>query len=163
MISSSFVSGHPGKYSHETPHEYLSGWANLSYCKYFQSNIIISLIWHFFSNSDFLSRICCDLFTTSFVFAEATSSHFFSVTTSTQQLLLRSSYFFRTTAFLRSSFFRTVTFSQQLFFQNSYFQSKTSTEQLLLENSMKNGNILHENRKFFKRVTFWNLFGGGIV
>ena len=102
-------------------------------------------------------------FQDSFVFGEATSSHFFSVTTSTQQLLLRSSYFFRTTAFLRSSFFRTVTFSQQLFFQNSYFQSKTSTEQLLLESSMKNGNILHENRKFFKRVTFWNLFGGGIV
>ena len=30
MISSSVGSGHPGKYSYETPHEYLKGWRNLS-------------------------------------------------------------------------------------------------------------------------------------
>ena len=37
------------------------------------------------------------------------------------QLLFRSSFFFRASAFLRSSFFRTVTSSQLLFFKNSYF------------------------------------------
>ena len=30
MISSSVGSGHPGNHSYEIPHEYLSGWANLS-------------------------------------------------------------------------------------------------------------------------------------
>ena len=50
------------------------------------------------------------LFQDNFILGEATSSHFFRVTTSTQQLLFRGSYFFRT-----------VTFSQELFFQNSFF------------------------------------------
>ena len=53
------------------------------------------------------------------IFGEATSLHFFRVTTSTQQLHFWSSYFFRAAAFF--SFFRTVTFSYQLFFQNSFF------------------------------------------
>ena len=30
MIYSSVGSGHPGKYSYETPREYLKGWGNLS-------------------------------------------------------------------------------------------------------------------------------------
>ena len=30
MTSSSVGSGHPGKYSYEILHEYLSGWGNLS-------------------------------------------------------------------------------------------------------------------------------------
>ena len=59
------------------------------------------------------------LFQDSFILGEATSSHFFRVTTSTQQSLFRSSYFFRTAAFF--SFFRTVTFSQELFSQKSFF------------------------------------------
>ena len=59
------------------------------------------------------------LFQDNFIFGEATSSHFFRVTTLTQQLHFRSTYFFRTATFL--SFFRAVTFSQQLFFQNSFF------------------------------------------
>ena len=59
------------------------------------------------------------LFQGNSIFGEATSLHFFRVTTSTQQLHFRSSYFFRAAAFF--SFFRTVTFSYQLFFQNSFF------------------------------------------
>ena len=59
------------------------------------------------------------LFQDNFIFGEATSSHFFRVTTSRQQLLFWDSYFFRTAAFF--SFFRTVTFSQGLFFQSSFF------------------------------------------
>ena len=58
-------------------------------------------------------------FQDNFILGEATSSHFFRVTTSTQQSLFRSSYFFRTAAFF--SFFRTVTFSQELFSQKSFF------------------------------------------
>ena len=53
------------------------------------------------------------------ILVEGTPLNFFRVTTSTQQLLFRSSYFFRTAAVF--SFFRTVTFSQELFFQNSFF------------------------------------------
>ena len=48
------------------------------------------------------------LFQDNFILGEATSSHFFRVTTSTQQLLFRGSYFFVTAAFF-------------LLFQNSYF------------------------------------------
>ena len=59
------------------------------------------------------------LFQNNFILVEATSSLFFRVTTSTQQLLFWGSYFFRTAAVF--SFFRTVTFSQELFFQNSFF------------------------------------------
>ena len=59
------------------------------------------------------------LFQDNFILVEATSSHFFRVTTSTQQLLFRGSYLFRTAAVF--SFFRTFTFSQELFFQNSFF------------------------------------------
>ena len=69
------------------------------------------------------------LFQDNFILGEATSSHFFRVTTSTQQLLFRSSYFFRTAAFL--SFLRKVTFSQELFFQNSFFRSENSIEQAI--------------------------------
>ena len=76
------------------------------------------------------------------------------MTTSTQQLLSRSSYFFRTAAFLRSSSSRTVTFSQLLFQNSFFFQSKTSTEQRLLA-----------NRKLFRAVNLRNsyLFGAGIA
>ena len=62
------------------------------------------------------------LFQNSFIFGEATYSHFFRVTTLTQQLLFRSMYFFRAAAFLRSSLFLEQSlFSKQLSFQSSYF------------------------------------------
>ena len=59
------------------------------------------------------------LFQVNFILVEATSSYFLRVTTSTQQLLFGGSYFFRTAAIF--SFFGTFTFSQELFFQNSFF------------------------------------------
>ena len=86
-----------------------------------QLNVITSLICFLFF---FKWRIpfshVLRLFRDSFIFGEATYSHFFRVTTLTQQLISRSSYFFRTAPFLRS-FFRTVISLQQLFFRNSYF------------------------------------------
>ena len=122
MISSSAVSGHAGKNSYEIPHEYLSGWGNLSWeiirIEYnHQSNL------RFFSNIDFPSSLLPspNFFRTALFLQKLHSSYFFRVTTLTQQLLFRSSYFFTTASFLRSSFFRTITFSHQLFFQNSFF------------------------------------------
>ena len=56
------------------------------------------------------------IFQNSFIFGEATYSHFFWVTNSTQQLLFRSSCFFWGTPFSEQSLF-----SKQLSFQNSYF------------------------------------------
>ena len=64
------------------------------------------------------------LFQDNFIYGEATFSQFFRVTTSTQQSLSRSCYFFRTAAFLRSSFFRTVTFSLLLFQISFIFRAK---------------------------------------
>ena len=66
------------------------------------------------------------LFQDNFIFGEATFSHFFRVTTATQQLHFRNKYF-----------------SEQLFFL--LFQNKDSTEQPFFE-----------NKKFFMAVTFWN-------
>ena len=112
MISFLVGSDH---YSYEIPNEYLSGWRNLS-----GKIISIKCFFFFFSNGHFPSRIFSDSYQYIFIFGEATSPHFFIVTTSRQQLLFRSGYFFWAAAFFRCSFFRTVT-SQYLFFQNSYF------------------------------------------
>ena len=118
MVSLSADSGQPGRYSCEVPHEYLEGWGNLLK----KLNVIASLVWFLFLKKRFPFSYMLPLFQDfqdNFILVEATSSHFFRVTTSTQQLLFRGSYFFRTAAVF--SFFRTVTFSQELFFQNSFF------------------------------------------
>ena len=89
------------------------------------------------------------IFQNSFIFGEATYSHFFWVTNSTQQLLFQSSCFFeellfQNSHFFRSSYlFRTVTFPERNFYQAGTFWEE----------------------KVFRAVTFWNsyLFGGGIV
>ena len=82
-------------------------------------NIIANLIWFLFFKQQFPFSHILRLFQENFILVKATSSHFFRVTTLTQQLLFQDSYFFRTAAFF--PFFRTVTFSQELFFQNSFF------------------------------------------
>ena len=107
MISSSVSSGYPGNYSYEIPHEYLSGWGNLS-------GKMISIKRNHWSNLDFFFKWrfpfshMLRLFQDNFIFEEATSSYFFRVTISTQ-LLFRSSYFFRAVAFF-----------EELLFQNSH-------------------------------------------
>ena len=116
-----------------------------------------------------------------FILGEATSSHFFRVTTSTQHLLFRDSYFFRTAAFF--PFFRTVTFSQELFFQNSFFfgvkllqsrhflRIRSSLRQLLFGTATLSGGtvqdkdilkranfsrqVLLHSINFFRKATFW--------
>ena len=115
MISSSFGSG---QYLWGISYKYLPGWGILS-------GKIISIKRNHHSNLGFIfkqrfpfSHVLA-LFQDNFISGEATSSHFFRVTTSTQQLYFRSSYFLRAAAFF--SFIRTVTLSQQLFFQNSFF------------------------------------------
>ena len=95
------------------------------------------------------------LYTFFLIFGEATSSHVFRETTSTQQRLFRVAISSEQLLFSRSSFFRKVTFLEAVIFSEQLlFQGKTSTEQPLFG-----------NRKFFRAVTFWNsyLLGGGIV
>ena len=119
MISSSVGSGHPGKYSYETPHEYLQGWGNLL-------GKIISVNRNHWSNLvSFFSQITIFLlayvatfsgqlyFGRSYFFTLFQSNYFDTTVTFSGKL------FFITAAFF--SFFRTVTFSQELFFQNSFF------------------------------------------
>ena len=96
-----------------------------------------------FSNSDFLSRMCCDFFRTT-LFLERLLFHTFS-----EWLLRHSSYIFGAdifseqllfSPFSEQSLFAAVFFSEWLLFQNETF-----TEQALLE-----------NEKFFTAVTFRN-------
>ena len=123
--------------------------------KYFQLNVITSLIWFlFFWNSDFSSHFShmLPLFQDNFISGEATSSHFFRVTNSTQQLLFRGSYFLITAAAAFFSFFRRVTFSQEVFFQNSFF---IGAELLQISHFLRTGSSLR--KLLFGTVIF---FGG---
>ena len=67
----------------------------------------------FFSNSNSPSRMCCDIFRTA-LFLEKLLLHNFL-----EWQLRHNSYVFGAAVFF--SFLRTVTFSQQLFFQNGFF------------------------------------------
>ena len=78
-----------------------------------------------------------------------------SLTTSTQQLLFRSIYFFRAAAFFKELRFRKNNFlAAVIFSEYLIFPSENSTEQLLIV-----------NRKLFRVVTFRKsyFFGGGIA
>ena len=120
------------------------------------------------------------LFQDNFISREATSRQFFRVTTSTQQILYRSSFFFRAS----TSFSEQPLLSSNHFFQNNYFfrvellssshslrigssfrqvlfgtatflgvemfRIKISTEELLFRNQV----LLH-SINFFQRVAFW--------
>ena len=135
MISFSVGSGHPGKYSYEGKLRKIKrySWEKLS--------VIASLIWFLFFKQRFPFSHMLPLFQDNFILVEATSSRFFRVTTSTQQLLFRgSSEHCCFLLFQNSHFFAGVIFSEQLL-----FRSENSTEQPLLE-----------NRKFFTALTFRN-------
>ena len=85
-------------------------------------------------------------FQDSFIFGEASSSHCFRKTTSTQQLLVWSSYFFRAAAFF-----------EEIPFQNShFFAAVIFLEQLLFQGQTSTGQPILENRYFFNgTATFW--------
>ena len=116
---SSVGSGTPGKYSYDIVLGYLSLRVNFSgkiiSIKHNQPLVYFD---NFFSNGDFHC-----VFIRTALFLEKLILHQFSRVT----ILWHSSYFFGAAIsseqlpFLRSSFFRTVTFLQQLFFQSSYF------------------------------------------
>ena len=121
---------HPNKYSYESPHETCwgegtnlfpkailksslpliekrcardkVGWGNLSGKTILIKRNLWFVLGFFFSNGAFLS---VRLFQNSFIFGEASSSHFFRATTSAQQLPFRSSYSSELLLFLRSFFF----------------------------------------------------------
>ena len=98
-------------------------------------------------------------------FGEATSSYFFRVTYSTQQLLSWSSYFFRAAAFLRSSFFRTIIFfeadtsAQHACFQKSYISEKANfSEKQYSALPTFSGKLRFWSSYFFKRgYLLWQL------
>ena len=104
----------------------------------------------FFSTDNFPSRLCSDLFRTALLFVEATSSHFFKVTTLTQQLFCRSCHFSRA-----------VTFSEELLFQNnffflgiaSFFRVKLLLSSHFLRKSSFSGQLLCRNSYFVRSVT----------
>ena len=83
MLSSSVGSGHPDRYSYEIPHEYLSGWGNLS-------GRIISIKRNHYSNLE-----AAALFD---------KLHFQKV------FLFWSSYFYRIATFSEWNFYRAATF-----------------------------------------------------
>ena len=119
--------------------------------KYFQLNIIISLIWDFFFQMAISLLIYVATFSEQFrfwrndFFTLFQSNYFDTTVTFSEQLFLQSSCFFgellfQNNHFFRSScFFRTATFLERIFYRAGFF----------------------ENRKFFRTVTFWNgyLFG----
>ena len=128
IISSSVGSGHPGKYWYEIPHEYLLGWGNLL-------GKINSLIWIFFFDWGFLFSNMMLLFQSSFIFGETTSSHIFRVAISTQQLIFRSSYFFKAAVFwvIPCSEQRHLVFAEVIFSETHFFRAKLlSSSHLLL-------------------------------
>ena len=136
MISSKVSFGYPDKYSYEIPNEYLSGWRNFS-----GKIIVIKPFSHMLR-----------LFQDSFIFREATSSHFISVTTSAH---FPSNNFFRAAAFLRSSFFRTATSSQQLLFQNTYFfRAKLLPSSYLLIKESSLGQLVFGTATFLAKELF---------
>ena len=98
MISSSVVYGHSTKYSYEILHEYLL-------------LMVISLLAY------------VAIFSDSFIFGKATSSHFFRVTffKVAQESYFWSSSFFRAVAFFGEVLFQNSHFFSAFFFQNSYF------------------------------------------
>ena len=89
------------------------------------------------------------LFKDSFNFREATSSHFFRVTTSIKQLLFQGSYFFRT-----DFLFGDAHFSEQSFFISVIFQSETSTEQPILRIGSSLGQLLYVTATFLEEELF---------
>ena len=116
IISSSVGSGHSDKYSYVIPHKHLSGR---------QSHLgkIISIKYKF--NWLFPFSHTLRLYQGSFVFGEASSSHFFRVTTSAQQLLFGSSYFFRAAVFLGELLFQNSRFfAAVIFFRKTSFSEQ---------------------------------------
>ena len=135
MISSSVGSA---QYSWGISYEYLTGWGNLSRkIISIKRNHYSNLVFFFFQVAiSLLARVAT--YQENFIFGEATSSHFFRVTTSTEQLYFRSSYFFRAAAFF--SFFRTATFSKQVVLHRiNFFRKATFWKKLMFQKS----NITH--------------------
>ena len=90
------------------------------------------------------------IFLDRFFFEKATSSQFFRVTffKVSQELLFRS-----------SSFFRADAFFEELLFQNShFFPAFFSPEYLLVQSETSTQEPNLENRKFFSAVTFQNSY-----
>ena len=119
MTSYSHSYGQPGRYLYQIPHEYLQGWGRLSRKMILiKRNRQFNLVFFSFQIAISLliyvapfSEQLC--FGRSYFFTFFKSNYFDKTVTFSVQLFLQNSCFF--------SFFRTVTISQELFFQNSFF------------------------------------------
>ena len=104
----------------------------------------------FFFKWRFLFPHMLRLFQNSFIFREATYSHFFRVTTLTQQLLFRSSYFFRAAAF-----FEELLFQNSHFFRSRYFfRIATFPSSYLLRRESSLGQLLFGTAYFLAEELF---------
>ena len=114
------------------------------------------------------------LFQENFILGEVTSSYFFRVTTSTQQLLFRDSYVFRIAAFSpfseqtlfrRSYLFRTASFFGVKLLQSKHFlKIRSSLRQLLFGKTTLSGRTVQNKffkvgtsaqHQLFQKATFW--------
>ena len=116
-------------------------------CEFSEAFITNSTAWSLLAT---LLSIHIAILSDSFIFGKATSSQFLRVTffKVSQELLFRS-----------SSFFRADAFFEELLFQNSYFFPAFFPPEYLLvqsETSTQEPNL--ENRKFFSAVTFQNSY-----
>ena len=116
-------------------------------CEFSKAFITNSTAWSLLAT---LLSIHIAILSDSFIFGKATSSQFLRVTffKVSQELLFRS-----------SSFFRADAFFEELLFQNSYFFPAFFPPEYLLvqsETSTQEPNL--ENRKFFSAVTFQNSY-----
>ena len=135
MTSSSVGSDHPGKYSNKLPHEYFS-----VFHKFYMvhSWILCPICCHFLKTALFLEKL---LLHASSEWQSQRNNYFFGEVISSGQLI-----------FLRSSFFRIVTYLQQLFFRNSYvFRAKLLPNSHLMRIGSSLGQLLFRIGIFLKR------------
>ena len=71
--------------------------------------------------------------------------------TLTQQLLSQSSYFFRTAAYLRSAFFKIITFPQLLFQNNFFFRVNLLQSSHFLRTEVLQGSYFSKELYFWRR------------
>ena len=112
-------------------------------CEFSKTFITNSTAWSFLTS---LLSIHIAIFSDSFIFEKATSSQFLRVTffKVSQELLFRSSSFFRADAF----------FEELLFKNNHIFPAFFPPEYLLVQSKISTQEPNLENREFFSAVTF---------
>ena len=145
LIISSVGSDHRVQYSYEIPHEYLSGWENLSekIISAKRKHLLPCLIY-----SDFFLRQLYLLRSYFFTFLQ--SNFFDTAVTFSEQLFLQSDYFFWGARFPEQSLLCGI-----YFFRNSYFfRVKLLPSSQFLKTGSSLGQLLCRNSYFFDEGTY---------